>query len=217
MGQGLSKYQEKTGIAMDNYLEENLSKLNFATESESVQPDIPINKNAIQKSINKMDEIVQDAMTSKKELQELMKTSKKGDTGSLSAYLQSMTTVDSDDESTNDQNQKSSKQRSSSTEEQLDESSTDENENEHEDENEKKTEIPDFIPIHSKSSIYGSSHTILKVHDAYQMSPIPVKSASSIYGTSHTILKVNDADQMSPIPVKSVSSIYGTSQKLLEI
>ena len=211
MGQGLSKYQEKTGIAMDNYLEENLSKLNFATESESVQPDIPINKNAIQKSINKMDEIVQDAMTSKKELQELMKTSKKGDTGSLSAYLQSMTKVDSDDEREEDAS--SNKPTTSEEEEQQLDAVQEQDHNE----NETETVIPEFIPIHSKSSIYGSSHTILKVHDADQMSPIPVKSASSIYGTSHTILKVHDADQMSPIPVKSVSSIYGTSQKLLEI
>ncbi len=201
MGQGLSKYQAKTGVAMDNYLEENLSKLNFATDSESVQRDIPINKTAIQKSINKMDEIVQDAMTSKKELQELMKTSEKSDTGSLSAYLQSMTTVDSDDEREED----ASNQPSTSDEEQqLEESSTTEedavqeqehNENENEKETETETEIPEFVPIHSKSSIYGSSQTILKVHDDDQ----------------------STQQEMSPIPVKSVSSIYGTSRKLLEI
>ncbi len=199
MGQGLSKYQAKTGVAMDNYLEENLSKLNFENDSESVQRDIPIHKTAIQKSINKMDEIVQDAMTSKKELQELMKTSEKSDTGSLSAYLQSMTTVDSDDEREED----ASNQPSTSDEEQqLEESSTTEEDavheqdyNENENEKETETEIPEFVPIHSKSSIYGSSQTILKVHDDDQ----------------------STQQEMSPIPDKSVSSIYGTSRKLLEI
>lgn len=194
MGQGLSKYQEKTGVAMDNYLEENLSKLNFTTDSESTQPDIPINKNAIQKSIIKMDEIAQDAMTSKKELQELMKSNEKNDTGSLSAYLQSMT---SDDEQ-EDQNQISSKQRSSSsTEEPLDESSTaeDDEAQQEQDPIENANPIPEFIPIHSKSSIYGSSHTVLKVNDVsrplqQEMSPIPVKSASSIYGTSRKLLEI---------------------------
>jgi hypothetical protein len=202
MGQGLSKYQEKTGVAKDNYLEENLSKLNFTNDSESMQPDIPINKTAIQKSIIKMDEIVQDAMTSKKELQELMKSSEKSDTGSLSTYLQSMThTIDSDnesddDESSNDQTQPSSKQRSSSTEEQLDESSTAEDDVVHEQDHiENANTIPEFIPIHSKSSIYGSSHTILKVNDVnslseQEISPLPVKSASSIYGTSRKLLEI---------------------------
>lgn len=202
MGPGLSKYQEKTGVAMDNYLEENLSKLNFTTESESTQPDIPINKNAIQKSIIKMDEIAQDAMTSKKALQELMKSSEKNDTGSLSAYLQSMTSEDDDDEqeeSNNDQNQMSSKQWSSSfTEEPLDESSTaDDDSAQEQDPIENANPIPEFIPIHSKSSIYGSSHTVLKVNDVnvnslpqQEMSPIPVKSASSIYGTSRKLLDI---------------------------
>ena len=197
MGPGLSKYQEKTGVARDNYLEENLSKLNFTSDSESMQPDIPINKKAIQKSIIKMDEIVQDAMTSKKELQELMKSSEKSDTGSLSVYLQSMTSDDEpDDESTtNDQNQTSSK-RSNSTEEQLEQSSTAEDVvREQEDPIENANTNPEFIPIHSKSSIYGSSHTILKVNDVdnfaqQEMSPIPVKSASSIYGTSRKLLAI---------------------------
>jgi hypothetical protein len=193
MGQGLSKYQGKTGVARDNYLEENLSKLNFTTDSESAQPDIPMNKNAIQKSIIKMDEIVQDAMTSKKELQELMKSSEKNDTGSLSAYLQSMTSDDEQEESNNDQNQMSSKQRS--TEEPLDESSTAEHDEAQEQEPiEEANPIPEFIPIHSKSSIYGSSHTVLKVNDVspsqQEMSPIPVKSASSIYGTSRKLLEI---------------------------
>jgi hypothetical protein len=202
MGQGLSKYQEKTGVAMDNYLEENLSKLTFTTDSESTQPDIPMNKSAIQKSIIKMDAIAQDAMTSKKELQELMKSSENSDTGSLSAYLQSMTSDDDDDdeqvESANDQNQMHSKQRSSSfTEEPLDESSTAEDTDaaQEQDPIENANPIPEFIPIHSKSSIYGSSHAVLKVNDVnvkpqQEMIPIPVKSASSIYGTSRKLLDI---------------------------
>jgi len=191
MGPGLSKYQEKTGVGKDNYLEENLSKLNFDTETQSADSDIPINKKAIQKSIIKMDEIVQDAMTSKKALQELMK-SDKGDTGSLSAYLQRMTPVDNDtgnDETTENR---------IDDREQVDESSTAEDNNTAQEQDpieNVNTAIPEFIPIHSKSSIYGSSSIILKVIDEnnlpqQEMSPIPVNTASSIYGTGDKLLKI---------------------------
>ena len=181
-------------VANNNYLEENLAKLNLTDDRESIPIDIPINKNTIQKSIAKMDEIAQDAINSKQELINLMK-SEKGDTGSITTYFKSMAaTVDSQDEEDDNQPSASNLKLKPSEEEQQEAFSREDDTAKEEVPNEETTtEIPELIAISNKSSIYGSSKTILMVNNNQPQSEIvqiPVKSTSSIYGTSRELLQI---------------------------
>jgi hypothetical protein len=202
MGQGLSNYQKKTGIGVDNHLEENLANLSVGDNDPQMESDIPINKKTLNKSIMKMDAIVEDAINSKKELLNLLSSQKETppDTGSLTNYLNQFTNTDEP------------KRRPNGDDD------DDENQIQGNDEDDNTPTDPEMIPIQGKSSIYGTDN-LMQFGPQPEPELIQIQGKSSIYGTTSNNLilfgEKHHPDEIEFIPIEKKSSIYGTNQKNL--
>ena len=212
MGQGLSNYQKKTGIGVDNHLEENLAKLSVGDDDQQMESDIPINKKTINKSIIKMDAIVEDAINSKKELLNLLSSQKEEtpDTGSLTNYLNQFTNTD-DVPKRRPNNDDDENQGTGTDDKNTPKDSTDDI-------------VPELIPIQGQSSIYGTTRTdnLMQFgppHTEPEPELIQIQGKSSIYGTTGNNLiqfgEKHHPDEIEFIPIEKKSSIYGTNQKNL--
>jgi len=205
MGQGLSNYQKKTGIGVDNHLEENLAKLSVGDDDQQTESDIPINKKTINKSIMKMDAIVEDAINSKKELLNLLSSQKEDtspDTGSLTNYLNQFTNTDvvpNPDDDDDDENQINDDDKNTPK-------------------YSKDDVVPELIPIQGKSSIYGTDN-LMQFGPQPEPELIQIQGKSSIYGTTSNnnliLFGEKHPDEIEFIPIEKKSSIYGTNQKNL--